>query len=450
MKNKKIKLLDGMKYFIKLSLSFLICLILLAIIGGFNNSIILIVSFVLLVAYWIYSFKSSQKYVSKEEFLELTKDYATQYVVNILKKQNFSDKEINDMMIKRGRIISIKSNNDVVTPAVKKVLEEFNKLDGIERVKFRLSFRVYYSDMIAPDDWIQEYSDFCKKYDIQDYSEYEYIQNVIMSDMRENISKYYDEVYNKLVNFNKNNKYEDFINVDILSISDKKIKDKLGLGYEKLCFYNNELYILSNDFCIFFSDTYYKNYEDQMQTIINYIDGNYDVEKNTIVKIKYDDIIFYIPEGNIDVNTIVSGGGMSGNNISGLGAEVYQNNKMPFAPTGDAGAVYSMLKNIKIDPIKTDIVTSDNRVVVIKTNKMDLVLSREKDREDLYSWLVDKMPEKDYERIILKNNEIGVKSSNSSNLDEIKKLKELLDMGAITQEEFNDKKKELLNSKTTD
>ena len=234
MKNKKIKLLDGMKYFIKLSLSFLICLILLAIIGGFNNSIILIVSFVLLVAYWIYSFKSSQKYVSKEEFLELTKDYATQYVVNILKKQNFSDKEINDMMIKRGRIISIKSNNDVVTPAVKKVLEEFNKLDGIERVKFRLSFRVYYSDMIAPDDWIQEYSDFCKKYDIQDYSEYEYIQNVIMSDMRENISKYYDEVYNKLVNFNKNNKYEDFINVDILSISDKKIKDNFVIDKKQI------------------------------------------------------------------------------------------------------------------------------------------------------------------------------------------------------------------------
>ena len=32
----------------------------------------------------------------------------------------------------------------------------------------------------------------------------------------------------------------------------------------------------------------------------------------------------------------------------------------------------------------------------------------------------------------------------SSNLDEIKKLKELLDIGAITQEEFDTKKKELL------
>ena len=61
------------------------------------------------------------------------------------------------------------------------------------------------------------------------------------------------------------------------------------------------------------------------------------------------------------------------------------------------------------------------------------------------------MPEKDYERIILKSNKVSTKrNTSSSNLDEIKKLKELLDMEAITQEEFDDKKKELLKSKTTD
>lgn len=36
--------------------------------------------------------------------------------------------------------------------------------------------------------------------------------------------------------------------------------------------------------------------------------------------------------------------------------------------------------------------------------------------------------------------------NSSSNLDEIKKLKELLDIGAITKEEFDNKKKELLES----
>ena len=44
----------------------------------------------------------------------------------------------------------------------------------------------------------------------------------------------------------------------------------------------------------------------------------------------------------------------------------------------------------------------------------------------------------------IKNN--SKKDSSSSSADEIKKFKELLDMGAITQEEFDKKKKELLNS----
>lgn len=40
----------------------------------------------------------------------------------------------------------------------------------------------------------------------------------------------------------------------------------------------------------------------------------------------------------------------------------------------------------------------------------------------------------------------GKSNVEGDNLDKIKKLKELLDMGAITQEEFEEKKKELLNS----
>lgn len=44
-----------------------------------------------------------------------------------------------------------------------------------------------------------------------------------------------------------------------------------------------------------------------------------------------------------------------------------------------------------------------------------------------------------------KNEIISHSVQNNSSLDEIKKLKELLDMNAITQEEFDAKKKELLN-----
>lgn len=44
----------------------------------------------------------------------------------------------------------------------------------------------------------------------------------------------------------------------------------------------------------------------------------------------------------------------------------------------------------------------------------------------------------------VENYTVSSTSNNSSNLDEIAKLKSLLDNGAITQEEFDNKKKELL------
>lgn len=50
-----------------------------------------------------------------------------------------------------------------------------------------------------------------------------------------------------------------------------------------------------------------------------------------------------------------------------------------------------------------------------------------------------------YQERMLKNS--AKESNTNSSLDEIKKLKELLDCGAITQEEFDSKKKELLNLK---
>ena len=45
----------------------------------------------------------------------------------------------------------------------------------------------------------------------------------------------------------------------------------------------------------------------------------------------------------------------------------------------------------------------------------------------------------------LSREESQAQSSSVSVADEIKKFKELLDIGAITQEEFDAKKKELLN-----
>ena len=55
--------------------------------------------------------------------------------------------------------------------------------------------------------------------------------------------------------------------------------------------------------------------------------------------------------------------------------------------------------------------------------------------------------EKEYSHVNIEFNSKTVQTNNSNetSLDQIKELKELLDIGAITQEEFNAKKKQLLN-----
>ncbi len=468
MKNKKIKMTDTKKWLVKfivvLFVWFAIAMLILVPLSkkGIIGQDLAIFSVSLMFAYWIYSYFTTNMYVTKEEFLELTKGYAPEVVVSMLRRRNFNDKEINEMMLKRGTVISLRTNEDALTPAVKKEIDEFNKLDGWKKVDFKNSLPKYYdsSNISWEVEDLEEYTKFCDKHNFSDYSEYEYFKKYINNCLNEDVDKYYQLAKKELKKYYGDNNYADAVSTKVLSVSNKKLKEKIEKEHEriKLLFHDNELLLLSSEFKRFYSDEESQKDDEKWYFIDNYRENKYNIDNNIIDKIKYDDIIFYIPEGNIDVNTIVSGGGMSGNNISGLGAEVYQNNKMPFAPTGDAGAVYSMLKNIKIDPIKTDVVTSDNRVVVIKTNNMDLVFAREEKElfyphkvEDLYSWLVDKMPEKDYERIILKGNDVSAKgNTSSSNLDEIKKLKELLDMGAITQEEFDNKKKELLKSKTTD
>ena len=460
MKNKKIKMTDTKKWLGKVLLSMIIFFVIAITIFvplinkdklDFSWLIILLFS---MFGYCIYAYITTNMYVTKEEFLEITKNYAPEVVVSMLRRRNFNDKEINEIMLKRGTAISLKKDEEALTPEVEKAIDAFNKLEGWKKVDFKNNLPKYYNspNISWKDEDLEEYTKFCDKYNFSDYSEYEYFEKYINTCLNENVDKYYQLAKKELKKYYDTNHYSDGVSTKVLSVSNKKLKDKIEKDHEriKLLFHDNELLLLSNEFKRFNYDEDSQKDDEKWYFIDNYRENKCYVEDNIIDRIKYDDIIFYVPEGNIDVNTIVSGGGMSGKNISGLGAEVYQNNKMPFAPTGDAGAVYSMLKDIKIDPIKTDVVTTDNRVVVLKTNNMDLVFTREDKElfypnkvEDLYSWLVDKMPEKDFERISLKNSKES-NSNSDSNLDEIKKLKELLDMDAITQEEFDKKKKELL------
>ena len=68
-------------------------------------------------------------------------------------------------------------------------------------------------------------------------------------------------------------------------------------------------------------------------------------------------------------------------------------------PNGDAGALYSMLSDIKIDPIKTSVHEIDNRSVILKTKDMDYTIQRFNNDRDFHKWLLSYIPEKDFSRI---------------------------------------------------
>ena len=240
----------------------------------------------------------------------------------------------------------------------------------------------------------------------------------------------------------------DYVEVSCISSSNKTIdKDNY-----KMTIKDKYIYLLDSEYII--EDKLKEPFKDSEEDYYSlYGSGYYSFTKCTKHKIKLDDIIFYTTDGIIENYTITSGGGTSGN-INELKARLAQKSDgrllgkdSPFL-SGDMAAMYSMLQDIKVDPITTRVVSDDQRMVILKTKNMDLIFSRIANfypyKDDIYMFLVDKLPDKDLERMnVLKENNKDSKSSNS-NLDEIKKLKELLDMGAITKEEFEKKKKELL------
>ncbi len=242
----------------------------------------------------------------------------------------------------------------------------------------------------------------------------------------------------------------------LLSSSNKELTDKIGhfshliISKGRLLFLNNVIDILEERYLEKGEDLDFGN----LKMAIRYFPyDEYSAKKNIKYEINIKDIICYLTEGSKMINTVISGGGSSGY-IDPVKATAMKRKMTVFdnvLPDGDAGAVYSMLKDVKIDPIETKLVENDERVVILKTKDCDFVFKRMDDAVDLYAYLVDKIPEKDFIRMQIKDaSKTGEDSKKSnkkeshSNLDEIKKLKELLDMDAITQEEYDKKKKELL------
>lgn len=150
----------------------------------------------------------------------------------------------------------------------------------------------------------------------------------------------------------------------------------------------------------------------------------------SVVKIKswkLESIVFFSSEGNLQYTERISGGGVDvkGAVIGGIIG-------------GEAGAIVGGRQSVTSSTMK-----HDDRYTLLKLINEEVHLPFE-----IYEFLTKLIPEKEYKYLQAKQAKTIIKEQQTEEsvdeIEKIKKFKDLLDSGIITQEEFDAKKKELL------
>ena len=168
-----------------------------------------------------------------------------------------------------------------------------------------------------------------------------------------------------------------------------------------------------------------------------------DKDMFAVTIIPMEDIVSFQLVGNIDRVTTTSGGGGGGGqpNLGGalLGGLLF----------GTAGAIIGAQTGIYIDPIKSSTTEYDTRKTLLNIKNAQGV-AETKELPFYYAEVFTKViPEKEFSFIQAeKSSDKAIKeekAQDTNSIEALKKFKELLDMGVITQEEFDAKKKQLLD-----
>lgn len=162
------------------------------------------------------------------------------------------------------------------------------------------------------------------------------------------------------------------------------------------------------------------------------------IERIQLYKIPIEKIEYFKTNGEVFRETKISGGGGGGSSIGGAvaGAVI----------AGGAGAIIGSRK--KVEPIKSELVTHDSRQTFINyfiDNRRHQVYFNY-NNFDVFNKLI---PEKSFEIVnTVRTNKVLNKALNGSMPEnitaKIKELAKLHDEGILTDEEFSEKKKELL------
>ena len=228
-------------------------------------------------------------------------------------------------------------------------------------------------------------------------------QRVIEYKKKSNIFEEKKKLYNiKEYSFNKNEDYSTVNYKNGYAII-AKAKSYIWIEEEKLCFFpsvaQSEAYV-------------YKVYS-----------------------IPLKDIEYYATQGSISKETKISGGGgeIGGSSIGGamVGGVI----------AGGAGAIIGSRKKGKIEPIKSEIIKHDNRETFLNYFIDGVKHSMFFNYED-YAIFLKVIPEKEYNKFL---NTRVVKGSKQSFKEQLIDLADLKEKGILTEEEFNKKKKILLD-----
>ena len=153
-------------------------------------------------------------------------------------------------------------------------------------------------------------------------------------------------------------------------------------------------------------------------------------------EIKVKDILYFTLETNSYTSVETEGGGGGGSSLSGaIGG---------YLLAGEMGAIIGSRK--KIDPIKTSTHVGQSTRTILSYYDRDIndnnILSFAR---KAYDQLMDIIPEKEYNYVM--SQKVPKKAeSGKSTKEKLIELKELLDDGLITKEEYETKRNEILNS----
>jgi len=236
-------------------------------------------------------------------------------------------------------------------------------------------------------------------------------------------------------------KYKAEENSKIRKIYEKKISE-ITLTQNHCC-YAIDTADFDNEYIYSIQNGYFNQIHDEWSYIKSYgIQDNIkvlsDIENITpksvlLLSIPISCIQYFTKDGDVQYTTKVSGGGGGGSSISGavIGGLVAGSTGAIIGSRGKIGSIYSTTE--KHDTSKTILVFKNGsalETIVFKGH-------------DMYNFLFNEIPEKDLLYVQLKGQ--PETSNQDNNIKEhLKTLKELFEDGLIKEEEYNEKKSELL------